>query len=466
MRVQFHSQTLALLSVFSIPMDVVFQSLIQSLPRELHEALAEAELLDSRVLDAYPRSSAEELGLLSASQVPARIRRTRKGAGLQSVGDSFSPSLVTVLASTPLSAGVEQLVDDDFCGPTLVNSSSVCSSLEPVCLARSLNVTIGAEELAEKPCITSEESSSVCRSVEPVSLASAAEVKFGAPEVADKSSFTDASCHSGFRLAKVESSKTSRQSQPGSTRDGESSKNARQCQPVSSRGQHGAERSARRGGRATRGNVALTVEVTAAQDDASEVGIVLNPADEVAGTAEKDAAREMAPSDAAIVLKSELPIVCHAGTQEVLDTMPSSENSVVPNVVISSSCPVLCLPHPLDSESFPDETLLFHTLVRDGVLQLAFQDDFEKLARAAQTSARRHRRQRAGHGNLEAALELHEHKRKVKEQERVQKRVLDQFAAAANLPQRRYHARFQSSLEEGPTARRDAEEAERLRWVT
>ena len=91
---------------------------------------------------------------------------------------------------------------------------------------------------------------------------------------------------------------------------------------------------------------------------------------------------------------------------------------------------------------------------------------FEKLARAAQTSANRHRRQRAYHGNLEAALELHELKEKVREQERAQKRVLDQFAAAANLPQRRYHARYQTRLEEGPTARRDAEDAERLRWVT
>ena len=139
---------------------------------------------------------------------------------------------------------------------------------------------------------------------------------------------------------------------------------------------------------------------------------------------------------------------------------------MIPSAVISSSSPVLCQPHHLDSESIPDETLLFHTLVRDGVLQLAFQDEFEKLARAAQTSANRHRRQRAYHGNLEAALELHELKEKVREQERAQKRVLDQFAAAANLPQRRYHARYQSRLEEGPTARRDAEDAERLRWVT
>ena len=112
-----------------------------------------------------------------------------------------------------------------------------------------------------------------------------------------------------------------------------------------------------------------------------------------------------------LFLKSEFPTVCPTGILEVTAMKPSSENSGIPGAVISSSSPVLCQPHHLDSESIPDETLLFHTLVRDGVLQLAFQDEFEKLVRAAQTSANRHRRQRAYHGNLEA-LELHERKSK------------------------------------------------------
>ena len=96
--------------------------------------------------------------------------------------------------------------------------------------------------------------------------------------------------------------------------------------------------------------------------------------------------------------------------------------------------------------------LWFHTLVHDGVLQLTFQDEFEKLARTAQSGANRHRRQRADHGNVEAALFLNEHRKRTKELERDQKQALDQLAAAANLPQRRYHARHQSNLEEGPTA--------------
>ena len=57
-------------------MDRLFASVIQCLPRELHEALAEAELLGSCVLDAYPRSSAEEL----------RARQRDTSSWLASVG--------------------------------------------------------------------------------------------------------------------------------------------------------------------------------------------------------------------------------------------------------------------------------------------------------------------------------------------------------------------------------------------
>ena len=202
MRVQSHTQTLVCV-LFSHPlsMDRLFASVIQSLPRELHEALAEAELLDSRVLDAYPRSSAEELGLLNASHHPARIRMTRKGVGLQSVGVALSSSLDLDLGTSSLTAGVDLLVDESVCTatPTLVDSSSVCRSVEPVSLDRAVNVKVGALEVAEKSC------------------------------------FPDVSCHSEFRVekySKVGCSKTARQCQPVSSTDGRSSKN---CSPGSAR---------------------------------------------------------------------------------------------------------------------------------------------------------------------------------------------------------------------------------------
>ena len=391
-------------------MDRVFAAVVEGLPRELRETLAEAELLDSRVLDAYPRSSAEELGLLNASHRLARIRRTRKGAGQQCVCVALSSSLELDLDSSPL---------------TVVGAT--------VCSARV---------------------SSDCRSVDH-SLARASVVKDEIFEIEDLHRLPGVSCHSELRVGGAsqstprssidgESSKNARQSQPVSSRDGGSSKvarqsqrasstDARQCQPLSSGGQHGSE-------------------VFARSDD--QVAL-----DKVAVTVEKAAALDVASADLATVLKHEFPTVCP-------DMQPGFENSVDHRASISRPSSVLCQPFHLDSAPVPDETLLFHTLVRDGVLQLTFQEDFKKLARAAQTSADRHRRQRAFHDNLEAALELHEHREKIREQERVKERVLDQFAAAAKLPHRRYHARYQSSLEEGPTARRDAEEAERLRWVT
>ena len=372
-------------------MDRLFASVIQGLPRELHEALTEAEHLDSCVLDAYPLSSAEELGLVNVTHHPARIRRTRKGAGLQSVG------------ITSLTAGVDPFVGESTCTAT----PTVVVPLR-----------------------------SVFRSVEPESLASAVSEEGEVFDAEKKPCFPVVSCLSEFRG----SSENPRQCQPVSSTDRASSKNARQSQPGSS------------------SDMPTSSEVFTLSAD--QVAL-----DTVAVTLEKVAGHDVAPSGVGIVLKSGFPTVCPAGIFETA-ARASSKKSVKSVDVKSCSSPVLCQPHHEHSKSIPDETLLFHTLVRDGVLQLAFQEDFEKLARAAQTSANRHRRQRAGHGNIEAALELHEHTKKAREQERVQKKTLDQFAAAANLPQRRYHARYQSSLDEGPTARRDAEDAERLRWVT
>ena len=53
-------------------MDVVFESVFQSLHHELRTAVAEAELLSCLVLDSYLRSSAEDLGLVDVSQPPVR----------------------------------------------------------------------------------------------------------------------------------------------------------------------------------------------------------------------------------------------------------------------------------------------------------------------------------------------------------------------------------------------------------
>ena len=93
-----------------------------------------------------------------------------------------------------------------------------------------------------------------------------------------------------------------------------------------------------------------------------------------------------------------------------------------------------------------DIDVLYHTLVRDGALPKGFEREFATLATVITAAAERERRRMANFGNVEAAVWLHEREKRKLVGEQVQQRL-------------------ERMLFDGPTARRDAEEAERQRWL-
>ena len=101
---------------------------------------------------------------------------------------------------------------------------------------------------------------------------------------------------------------------------------------------------------------------------------------------------------------------------------------------------------------------------RDGALPSFFQREFETLASAIETGADRALRQSAKRTDTDAVMYLHSLEQK-KETEQADKTAADQFIQAASLKPRRFRARYMSTQFDGPSARRDAEEAERNRWI-
>ena len=67
--------------------------------------------------------------------------------------------------------------------------------------------------------------------------------------------------------------------------------------------------------------------------------------------------------------------------------------------------------------------------------------------------------------DVEAALFAHSEQSKIKDQALEQKSAVDTFVAAASFPPTRYKSRLHFARFQGPSARRDAEESERQRWL-
>ena len=87
------------------------------------------------------------------------------------------------------------------------------------------------------------------------------------------------------------------------------------------------------------------------------------------------------------------------------------------------------------------------------------------LATVRTAAAKRERRRMTNFGNVEAAVWLHEREKRKLVVEQVQQQTTAQFDWAAAERPWKYRSRFERMLFDGPTARRDAEEAERQRWL-
>ena len=136
--------------------------------------------------------------------------------------------------------------------------------------------------------------------------------------------------------------------------------------------------------------------------------------------------------------------------------------SAVPEQAVMSS-PAGGLQARLDPPE--DIVVLYHTLVRDQALPPGFEEAFSKLAPHISIAAKRQQGRLADTDNPRAALHLHELKKQDRDSERRTEVARAQFLLAAARPPRRYVSRLQRAIYQGPNARQETEDAERVRWV-
>ena len=113
-----------------------------------------------------------------------------------------------------------------------------------------------------------------------------------------------------------------------------------------------------------------------------------------------------------------------------------------------------------------DVVVLYHTPVQDGALPSGYESDYATLEPYIFPEAERQLRQLAGLDNVSASIALHHFGKERAQMEQVEKKATEQFLAAALNKPKVYKTRLQRSFYETSTARRDTEEAERVRWVS
>ena len=113
-----------------------------------------------------------------------------------------------------------------------------------------------------------------------------------------------------------------------------------------------------------------------------------------------------------------------------------------------------------------DVVVLYHTLVQDGALPSGYESEFAALEPYIFPEAERQLRQLARLDNVSASIALHHFGKERAQMEQVEKKATEQFLAAALNKPKVYKTRLQKSFYETSTARRDTEEAERVRWVS
>ena len=110
-------------------------------------------------------------------------------------------------------------------------------------------------------------------------------------------------------------------------------------------------------------------------------------------------------------------------------------------------------------------TLLYHTLVRDGALPLGYLQEFISLEAPARRSANRLQASAVAVSDSAASMTLAALRRDSEHRASVEKSILDQLVIAADLRPKKFRTRWQRIVYDGPTARKDAESAERDRWI-
>ena len=133
-----------------------------------------------------------------------------------------------------------------------------------------------------------------------------------------------------------------------------------------------------------------------------------------------------------------------------------AEPPVRAGIIISPSAPSSELPH---------FTLLYHTLVHDGALPLGYLREFMSLEAPARRAANRMQASAAAVSDSIASTALDALRRESVHRASIEKSIADQLVIAAELRPKRFRTRWQRTVYDGPTARKDAEASERDRWI-
>ena len=110
-------------------------------------------------------------------------------------------------------------------------------------------------------------------------------------------------------------------------------------------------------------------------------------------------------------------------------------------------------------------TLLYHTLVRDGALPLGYLQEFTSLEAPARRSANRLQASAVAVTDSAASMTLAALRRESEHRASMEKSILDQLVIAADMRPKKFRTKWQRIVYDGPTARKDAESAERDRWI-
>ena len=107
---------------------------------------------------------------------------------------------------------------------------------------------------------------------------------------------------------------------------------------------------------------------------------------------------------------------------------------------------------------------LYHSLVRDGVLPPGFSEAFSRLEQPANLAADRQDILASRVSNWQSSGWIRDLSKQAAQLTKFKKTAADQLLAGNKAP-RRFRAKFQQGLYQGPNARKEAEEGERTKWI-
>ena len=150
--------------------------------------------------------------------------------------------------------------------------------------------------------------------------------------------------------------------------------------------------------------------------------------------------------------------VCLSGVVNEVVEVPEM---VKPGTGILHACHHLLL----QSVGLTDVVLLYFTLRVDKVVPGGFLPEFVSLEYSMRRSSERRIRMAAYLTDAEAERLLAVEKERKLHDEFISSSVVDRLMVAAEVKPRRFRTKREKSCYEGPTARQDAESAERSRWI-